>query len=127
MKRFYWVDELNQMSQEEILRYQEKKLPKQLKYCYDNSELYKQKFDDAGAAPEDINTIDDLRQLPVFMVKDDERKSAEASLQKYGHPFGLHLCAPVEDISLPTGLRLRVSVKGIESPFSLPWGYTQPP
>jgi len=51
MKRFYWVDELNQMSQEEIRRYQEKKLPKQLKYCYDNSEFYRQKFDDAGAAP----------------------------------------------------------------------------
>ncbi len=100
MKKFYWVDELNQISQEEIRRYQEKKLPKQLKYCYDNSEFYKQKFDDAGAAPEDIKTIDDLRQLPVFMIKDDERKSAEASLEKYGHPFGLHLCAPVEDIYL---------------------------
>jgi len=97
---FYLVPELNTMSQEEIRRYQEKKLTKQLKYCYDNSELYRQKFDEAGASPEDIKIIDDLRRLPIFMTKDDERKSAEDSLQKYGHPFGLHLCAPVEDLYL---------------------------
>ena len=100
MKKFYLVNALNQMSREEIRTYQNKKLPKQLRYCYDNSEFYKKKFDAAGAKPEDIKTMDDLRQLPVFMVKDDERKSAEASLEKYGHPFGLHLCAPVEDIYL---------------------------
>ncbi len=97
---FYLVPELNTMSQEEIRRYQERKLTKQMKYCYDNSELYTQKFDEAGASPEDIKTIDDLRRLPIFMTKDDERKSAEDSLQKYDHPFGLHLCAPVEDLYL---------------------------
>ena len=88
------------MSQEEIRRYQEKKLTGQLEYCYQTSEFYRQKFDDAGAKPQDIRTIDDLRKLPVFVVKDDERKSAEESLEKYGHPFGLHLCAPVEDLYL---------------------------
>lgn len=101
MKRdFYLVAELNRMSQEEIQGYQERKLTKQLKYCHDNSELYRQKFDDAGARPDDIKTIDDLRKLPVFMTKEDERKSTEESLRKYDHPFGLHLCAPVEDIYL---------------------------
>jgi phenylacetate-CoA ligase len=99
-RNFYLVPELNTMSQEGIRRYQEKKLTKQLKYCYESSELYRQKFDEAGARPEDIKTIDDLRRLPIFMTKDDERKSAEDSLQKYGHPFGLHLCAPVEDLYL---------------------------
>jgi phenylacetate-CoA ligase len=99
-KNFYWKKELNGMSQEEIRKYQELKLVKQLKYCYDNSNFYKEKFNDAGARPEDIRTIDDLRKLPVFMVKDDERESARQSLEKYGHPFGLHLCAPVEDLYL---------------------------
>ena len=97
---FYLVPELNNMSQEEIRKYQEKKLTRQLKYCYSASEFYRQKFDEAGAKPEDIKTVDDLRKLPVFMVKDDERKSAQDSLKKYGHPFGLHLCAPVEEIYL---------------------------
>lgn len=99
-QNFYWVPELNRMSREEIKAYQEQKLASQLKYCYANSSFYKKKFDDAGAKPEDIRTMEDLRRLPIFMVKDDERKSAGDSLEKYGHPFGLHLCAPVEDIYL---------------------------
>ena len=101
MKRnFYLVPELNRMSQEKIRIYQEKKLARQLKYCYDNSEFYKKKFDDAGAKPEDIKTVNDLRKLPVFMTKEDERKSAAESLEKFGHPFGMHLCAPVENLFL---------------------------
>jgi phenylacetate-CoA ligase len=101
MKRnFYLMPELNRMSQEEIRGYQERKLSKQLKYCCENSEFYQRKFDNSGAKPEDIRTMDDLRKLPIFMTKDDERKSAQESLEKYGHPFGLHLCAPVENIYL---------------------------
>lgn len=101
MKRnFYLVPELNQMSQEEIRGYQEKKLTHQLAYCYNASPFYRRKFDDIGAKPEDIKTMEDLRKLPIFMVKDDERKSAEDSLKQHGHPFGLHLCAPVEDLYL---------------------------
>jgi phenylacetate-CoA ligase len=97
---FYLTPELNRMSQEEIRQYQEKKLTRQLEYCCRSSEFYRQKFDDVGAKPADIRTIEDLRKLPIFMVKDDERRSAEESLQKYGHPFGLHLCAPVDSLYL---------------------------
>ena len=99
-QNFYLVPELNHMSQEHIRHYQEKKLTKQLAYCYERSEFYRNKFHEAGAKPEDIKTLDDLRSLPVFMEKDDERKSAQDSLKKYAHPFGLHLCAPVEDLYL---------------------------
>lgn len=101
MKRdFYLTPQLNRMSQQEIRQYQEKKLTRQLEYCYRSSEFYRKKFDEVGAKPGDIRTIEDLRRLPVFMVKDDERRSAEESLQKYNHPFGLHLCAPVESLYL---------------------------
>jgi phenylacetate-CoA ligase len=85
---------------EEIEHAQARYLPGQLKYCYDNSELYKKKFDDLGVRPEEVKTLDDLRRLPIMMTKDDERKSHLASLEKYGHPFGMHLCAPPEDVYL---------------------------
>jgi len=98
--QFYLTPELNTLSQEEIRRHQERKLTRQLEYCYQSSEFYRKKFDDAGAKPADIRTMEDLRRLPIFMVKDDERRSAEESLQKYGHPFGLHLCAPVDSLYL---------------------------
>jgi phenylacetate-CoA ligase len=99
-KRFYLVPELNDLSMEGIRRYQEQKLTRQLRYCYDHSELYRKKFDELGAKPEEIRTVEDLRRLPVFMTKDDERESARASLERDGHPFGLHLCAPVNELYL---------------------------
>jgi phenylacetate-CoA ligase len=100
VKNFYMISELNSMPQEEIRRYQEKKLVPQLRYCYDASEFYREKFDQFGAVPEDIRTVEDLRRLPVFMVKDDERRSAQESLDRFDHPFGMHLCAPVDDLYL---------------------------
>ena len=45
---YYLVPELNLMSSEEIRKHQDEKLTKQLKYCYDNSEFYKKKFEESG-------------------------------------------------------------------------------
>jgi phenylacetate-CoA ligase len=94
----YSLPEFNSMSTEEIRKEQERLLAIQLRYDYDKSPLYKKKFDDAGARPEDIKTLDDLRRLPIFMTKAEERDSQQESLEKFGHPFGMHLCAPVEDL-----------------------------
>lgn len=91
---------LNAMSEGEIREYQEKRLRSQLKYCYENSSFYKAKFTDMGVHPDEIKTLDDLRALPIFMNKDQERKNAVESLSKQNHPFGTHLCAPVEKIFL---------------------------
>ncbi len=96
----YAIPEYNTMSMEAIHHAQEQFLPGQLRYCYDNSEFYKKKFDEIGALPEDIRTLQDLRRLPIMMTKEDERQNHLDSLEKYGHPFGTHLCAPPEDIYL---------------------------
>ena len=96
----YAIPEFNSMSTEEIRRQQEAYLPGQLKYCYENSEFYQSKFQEIGAQPEDIKTLDDLRRLPIMMDKDQERINHLEALEKYGHPFGTHLCAPPEDVYL---------------------------
>ena len=96
----YSLPELNSMSMEEIRTMQESLLPGQMKYCYENSPFYKKKFDEVGARPEDIMTLGALHRLPILMTKDDERKSYQEALEKLGHPFGMHLCAPEEDIFL---------------------------
>lgn len=83
---------------EQIRAIQDKRLYPQLRYCYESSPFYRQQFDEAGAKPEDIRNLDDLRSLPIFMTKDNERKNAQESLEKHNHPFGTHLCAAVEDI-----------------------------
>ncbi|MBN2179721.1 MAG: phenylacetate--CoA ligase family protein, partial [Deltaproteobacteria bacterium] len=83
-------EELNDMSFEERKVRKEKLLRQSVQYMYDNSpEYYQLRFKECGAEPGDIQTIEDLRKLPIFMDKDRERQSMEASLDKYGHPFGL--------------------------------------
>ena len=99
-EKFYANNELNSRDEQQIREYQEARMRDQLAYCYNNSSFYKEKFQEAGAKPEDIKTLDDLRQLPLFMNKDQERKNAEESLQKYEHPFGTHLCAPLDELFL---------------------------
>jgi len=99
-KSYYSNTELNGMTQEQIDAYKEKLLVPQLSYCYNKSPFYRKKFDEIGAKPEDIRTLDDLRGLPVFMTKEIERQNALESLVKSNHIFGTHLCAPVEDVYL---------------------------
>lgn len=79
---------------------QEKELARQVDYCYRNSEFYREKLKAIGVEPGDICTLEDLRRLPVLMTKEDERLSALESLERYNHPFGMHLCAPVDELFL---------------------------
>ena len=103
-KAYFSNPEFNSCSDEhvkdKIRAFQEKRLIPQLRYCYDHSPFYRRKFDDANVKPEDIWTLDDLRALPIFMTKEYERKNALESLEKQNHPFGTHLCAPVEKLYL---------------------------
>ena len=97
----FWPEKLNWMSFEERKEHKENLLRQSIRYMYDNSpEYYQVKLKECGAQPEEIRTIEDLRKLPVFMDKDGERQSMETSLEKYGHPFGIHVCCnPAEVIS----------------------------
>jgi len=96
--RFY-PESFNQLSADEQREHKEKLLRQSVQYMYDHSpEYYQLRFKECGAEPGDIQTIEDLRKLPIFMDKDRERQSMEASLQKYGHPFGLHLCCDPADV-----------------------------
>jgi len=103
-KKYFSNDIFNGFSgdqlQEEMRRFQETLLLPQLRYCYQSSDFYRKRFDGVGAKPEDIRTLEALRNLPIFMTKEDERQSVLESLERHNHPFGTHLCARVEDIYL---------------------------
>jgi len=94
------TEELNTMTAGQIKAYQEVKLRRQLAYCYENSEYYQKKFKACGARPEDIKTLEDFRKLPIMMTKQDERESQRESLERFGHPFGMHLCAPCDALEM---------------------------
>lgn len=71
---------------------QETRLRQQIGYLARNSVLYQNRFTDAGINPGDIQTIEDLRQIP-FTTKQDLRDSLARST-----PLGEHLAAPLEAI-----------------------------
>lgn len=72
-------EKLECASKEDLKNLQSERLVKLVKYIYDNSPVYKQKFDKLGIVPTDIKSIDDITKLP-FTPKEDLRDS---------YPFGL--------------------------------------
>jgi phenylacetate-CoA ligase len=93
-----WNQKMETLSREDVKRVRLRKVRKQLKYCYTHSEFYKKKFDQVGFKPEDIKTWEDFREIPSLMNKEVERESQRESIERLGHPYGIHLCCPVEKI-----------------------------
>lgn len=83
----YWNEKIETMPTEEIRKLQLQKLKEQVKYCYENSSFYKQKFDSVGLKPQDIQTLDDLQKIP-FTIKNDLRDN---------YPFGM-VTTPLDEI-----------------------------
>lgn len=74
------------------------KLQKQIRYVWGNEDYFRQRFLEAGvSSPEDIKSLDDFRRLPAFLDKTRHRESQDASLERYGHPLGLHLTTAPEN------------------------------
>jgi phenylacetate-CoA ligase len=97
--RMFWNPEMEGMPLEQMRELQMKKLKKQIKYIYENSpDYYRKKFDEIGAKPEDIKTWKDFRKLPIMRTKEGDREAQKESMEKYGHPFGTYLCAPLEKL-----------------------------
>jgi len=79
MTEMYWNEKIETMPLKELRKHQLKKLRNIVKYCYDNTRFYREKFDRVGLRPEDIKTLDDLEKIP-FTTKEDLRDN---------YPFGM--------------------------------------
>jgi phenylacetate-CoA ligase len=79
-------------SEDELKQLQGKKLRNQVRYMYNKSPMYREKLDQAGLQPDDIQTVEDLRKLP-FTEKHEIRKSQENKTD-----FGKHQCADSIDV-----------------------------
>jgi phenylacetate-CoA ligase len=73
------LDAIENASRDEIAALQLTRLRWSLKHAYDNVPHYRQKFDDAGVRPEDLNSLADLAKFP-FTTKQDLRDN---------YPFGM--------------------------------------
>ena len=86
MERYY-NPEIETASRETIVGLQNERLVATVKRVYDNVPYYRNKMIEAGVAPEDIKSIDDLKKLP-FSYKQDLRDT---------YPYGL-FAVPLKDI-----------------------------
>ena len=68
------------------------KLQKLIKYAYENAPGFKLRMDKAGVLPSAIETISDLRKIPIL------RKDDLIQLQKENPPFGGYLAVPLSEV-----------------------------
>jgi phenylacetate-CoA ligase len=83
-----WNAKMETMSREELEKVQTERLQKTVERVYRNVPFYKEKFNQAGVKPEDIQSVRDLPKLP-FTVKQDLRDT---------YPFGL-FAAPRDQVT----------------------------
>ncbi len=83
----YYQQELECMSRDKIEALQSERLKTQFEHAYNNIEYYRNRCNEAGITPKDINGIGDLHKLP-FMYKDDLRAT---------YPYGL-FAVPMKDV-----------------------------
>ena len=96
-ERKLWDEKTEMLSDDEMRMLQWKRLKKQLQYDYDKSPYYKEKFKEVGLTPRDVRSFEDFQQIPI-MTKNEHRKTQQESLERFGHPYGLTTCAPIEKI-----------------------------
>lgn len=73
------LKESQNYSKEEIQDLQSFRLRKMIFHAYETSAFYRNRFDEMGISPSDIQTIDDIAKLP-FLTKDDVRGNLDNGL-----------------------------------------------
>ncbi|CAB3794994.1 Phenylacetate-coenzyme A ligase [Paraburkholderia ultramafica] len=82
------LDPIETASRDELAALQLERLKWSLNHAYENSPVYRRKFDEAGVHPSEVQTLADLARFP-FTTKKDLRDS---------YPFGM-FAVPQEQIS----------------------------
>lgn len=98
------LDPIEIASRDEITALQTERLKWSLSHAYENVDLFRQRFDEAGVHPEDFKSLEDLAKLP-FCNKQDLRDS---------YPFGMFAVPRSEVVRLhaSSGTTGRATVVG---------------
>ncbi len=81
------MEKIETVSIDELRSVQLERMKKTLQHAYQNSSVYKKKFDEAGVHPDDFKSLEDLAKFP-FTTKKDLRDN---------YPFGM-FAVPQEQI-----------------------------
>jgi len=94
-----WNPQMETLPRQALRELQWQKLQGQLAYNYARSPFYRRKLDEVGLPPEKIRSWEEFRQIPP-MDKHEQRRAQEESLERFGHPYGMLACAPIESFVL---------------------------
>lgn len=94
-----WNPQAEMLPRESLRELQWQRLQAQLAYNYARSPFYRRKLDGVGLPPEKIRSWEDFRCIPP-MDKHEHRLAQEESLERFGHPYGMLACAPLESFVL---------------------------
>jgi phenylacetate-CoA ligase len=83
-----WNEAAETMPRDELRKLQLERLKRAVRHVYDNVAYYKERCDQEGVKPEDLQTLDDLAKFP-FTTKQDLRDN---------YPFG-PFATPLEDVA----------------------------
>jgi len=83
----YYQKEIETASREAIRALQSERLAATVRRVYENVPLYRQRMDEAGVSPDEIQSVDDLYKLP-FTYKQDLRDT---------YPYGM-FAVPLKDV-----------------------------
>ncbi|MBL4756099.1 MAG: AMP-binding protein [Rhizobiales bacterium] len=87
-----WNPDIETLGFDETRALQWQRLGPQLKYNFENSQFYKEKFATIDATPDDIKSWDDFQRIPL-MSKDEHRLAQERGLAEHGDPLAMLNCA----------------------------------
>jgi len=94
-KQKFWNPVLETLAPEKIKQLQLSKFKKIFRWTYENSKFHRCLYDNAGIKPEDIQTFEDIQQVPKVeksMMRDIQRKEP--------FPYGEALCVPLEEVTI---------------------------
>ncbi|NVM56051.1 MAG: AMP-binding protein [Candidatus Helarchaeota archaeon] len=81
--------QMQYMKPDEIIKLQEKRLRKIIRFAYDNAKLYHDKLKSVNLKPEDIKKVEDLRKIP-FSSKEDIVKDPFGAVGDKKNLYKLH-------------------------------------
>ena len=76
MEGKFWNREIETIPLDKLRTLQEERLREVVTHAYGKTALYRQKYDRAGIKPSDINTLEDLKKLPLTTYLEDFCKTS---------------------------------------------------
>ena len=78
----FWDEKIETISRDELANLQLQKLQWQVQRCWDGSEFYRERLEQVGVSPSEIQSLDDVRKIPI--VTKQELRDEQLAHPPYG-------------------------------------------